>query len=287
MNSTEDTQARSQSWKKSFKTKLLVLGISLFLLGIAFDSFYYEPTHPKTEFHQFPTKKLKTGQKPLRVIHLSDLHIKTFGKTEQLIVQKVNQQKPDVIALTGDYVDDSQNLPALKKFLGALPSSALKFAVLGNIDHLIGVQPQEFEKIFSEFGFQLLLNSRVKLQIHSISICVIGFDDPSTGRYDLRAIENLSRSDFNLLLAHSPEIYHLIQKGKIDLVLSGHTHGGQIHIPGIPAFWLPRDTRKYGTGFYKKGKPVMYVNRGIGTSVLPARFLCPPETAVFDIVPAK
>lgn len=261
---------------------LLILG---FVFAFAFDAFYWEPAHPVAEFHRLKSGKYHSGFSPVRVIQISDLHLKKFSTREQRVLKIIDRLKPDIIVLTGDYIEGRFALDSFIKFLSLLPESATKIATMGNIDYIVGIDTKEFEKIFSKYNIKLLLNSDVKLKFGSLKICVIGFEDPSTGRYNLSAIQDLSPSEFNLLLAHSPEIFQLVKGRGVDLLLAGHTHGGQVRIPLIPAFWLPLDTRRYGTGFYENDGLLMYINRGIGTGYVPIRFLCRPEIAVFDILP--
>ncbi len=284
MNPRSPEQAPARTGKPRGKWILAAIIIFLLLGGAGLDGFFWEPNHPRAEIYQFPSWKRPKGEKPLRLIQISDLHLKEFGPREEGVVKIINDNHPDLILMTGDYLEQKSGMPAFKKFISLLPSSTLKVAVLGNLDHQVGISEPEWAQFFSASGVTLLINSRITLPFGSGQIRIIGFDDPSTGRYDLSAVKNLSAAEFNLLLAHSPEIYHLVQYRRIDLLLAGHTHGGQVRLPLIPPLWLPRDTRKYSSGFYRKGRVPMYVSRGIGTAILPVRFLCPPEVAIFIVL---
>ncbi len=260
--------------------------VLLLLAAIVFDAYYYEPNHPQVEAYPFPTAKWPEGQKPIRVAQLSDLHLSSYGKREQRVIRALNELNPEVVVMTGDYFGRKSYLPVMEKFLSQLPPAAIKIAVMGNVEHSLRIPPQAYEDLFARFQVQLLINSKVYLQMGKARICVVGLDDTSSGFYNPNLLHGLAPDDFNLVLAHSPEIFSLVRPNKtpnIDLILTGHTHGGQIRIPVLPAFWLPKDTDRYGRGFYRKYGVAMYLNRGIGTTVFPARFNCRPEIAVFEL----
>ena len=220
----------------------------------------------------------------MRVVQISDLHLKEFSAFEKSVAKKVNDLQPDILVMTGDYIESGDEVDDLKKFLGLLPSNCPKFAVLGNWDHWSGVKVKDFNQMFSRLRINLLDNSKVSLKPELGSICIIGVDDPTNGWQRLeKAAGNLSDKNFNLFLAHSPNIISDIKNLPIDLMLCGHTHGGQVRIPGIKPFWLPRKAEGYVSGFYQKNGKTMYVNRGIGTSVMPVSFLCRPEITAFNM----
>ena len=153
-----------------------------------------------------------------------------------------------------------------RKFLSALPGRSLKFACRGNTDIASGLSPAALREEFGRFGVEMLINSRVSAQLGEARIGVLGFDNTSDGRADFSLIPQLSPDDFNLVLMHSPEAFPVpaLRQSPVDLVLAGHTHGGQILIPGIPPYWVYPDIRRYLSGFYRRPGLTMYVTRGIG-----------------------
>ena len=112
---------------------------------------------------------------------------------------------------------------------------------------------------------------------------MVGLDDAATGSPDLEiALRGVPPDAFVIALFHSP-VYFDQLAARCPLALAGHTHGGQVRIPLVPAFWLPRGSGRYLAGWYRRDAAEMYVSRGIGTSVLPMRFLCRPELAFITV----
>jgi len=283
MNATAENPApkpgRHRQW-----LRLTVDSLALALLvAIVFDAYYYEPNHPQVEVYAFPTAKWPKGAKPVRVVQISDLHLTGFGKREQRAIAALRELNPEVRVKTGDFVGRREELPGLEKFLSQLPPVAIKLAVRGNADLALRMPADEYKNFFARFGVQLLINRKVYLSFGPEQICVIGLDDSSTGLADPKTLRDLDPADFNLMLVHSPEGFSSAVKKHVDLILVGHTHGGQIRIPGLRPFWLPKDTARYADGFYRSRGLVMYTNRGLGTTIFPARFNCRPEIAVFEL----
>jgi len=154
------------------------------------------------------------------------------------------------------------------------------FAVLGNHD------TELVKNYLTASGIRVLDNEHEKIFLGKDYIYLIGVDDPWTGRDDLaRAMEGTEKDGLKILLAHSPDIIDKAAKQKIDLVLVGHTHGGQVNIPFLGE--LIQSLLKYGQqytkGLFKIDSTYLYVNRGIGTSVFPIRFNCPPEITLIEL----
>jgi len=252
--------------------------------ALSFDSLYLENNWPEATFYKWPTKKWPAGLKPLRMMLLSDLHLKKFGAYERKILKMAAELRPELLVITGDFIESNDKFPELKSWLAGLPTNCPKFAVLGNWDHWSGVSVMEFDKTFAGYGIKLLDNSRVRLNSEYGNICIIGVDDPTNGwEKPEKAASQISGKEFNLFLAHSPNIISRLKGLPIDLLLCGHTHGGQVRIPGIKPFWLPRRCEGYVAGFYERDGIKMYVSKGLGNSVVPIRFLCRPEITVFEI----
>ena len=262
------------------------MGMGLAAAAFGFDSVYWENNHPEVTVHRWATEKWRKFYQPLRLVQISDLHLKGFSSFEKSVAKKVNELQPDILVMTGDYIESNDKFGELLEFLALLPQGCPKLAVLGNWDHWSGVKVKEFEKAFAGFGIELLDNSKKTLGYKFNHICIVGVDDPTNGWEKLdKAAGHLAERQFNLFLAHSPNIITSIEKLPIDLMLCGHTHGGQVKIPGFKPFWMPSKCEGYVAGFYTRGGKTMYVNRGIGNSVLPIRLGCRPEITVFEIEP--
>ncbi|MGB9703342.1 MAG: metallophosphoesterase [Candidatus Micrarchaeia archaeon] len=217
----------------------------------------------------------------LKILHITDLH---FGSTPPtiypIVLSKVKSIKPDIIVITGDLVSTNFSIPQAIEFVNSLSEIAPTFIVFGNWDHWVGLNVKDFnEKI------KILLNSNTFIPKNESKICIIGVDDPYSGYDNLEeAILNLNNCSIKILLAHSPQIVGKAA-GKVDLILAGHTHGGQICLPGFGALWvpLPNEYKNFVYGLFKVNSTYMFVSRGIGTRLLPLRFFSSPEIVLIEI----
>lgn len=218
----------------------------------------------------------------LKIAHLSDSHFPSashlvYGKA----VEGVKGFNPDYVFFTGDLVSSKAGLKDAEEFLSSLAEAAPLYLVWGNWDHsILGTEIEEARKSIEKIGAKLLANEAHKLEQ---GIWLLGVDDPYLGYDDLGKAEARAGEGIRLLLAHSPQIIGEAA-GRVSLVFAGHTHGGQVRLPFITPFVpLPPKYRKYIAGLYKVNSTYMYVNQGLGTSVLPIRFNCPPELTLYKL----
>ena len=247
-------------------------------------------------------KRLPESFRGLKIAHLSDLHSSPLVDREHLAqaVGLAMAEKPDLVVLTGDYIGhtlrtarnhvhefDPVYLDHLAETLSEAKAPMGTYAVLGNHDFWSGADVTErlchdFEK---RAGVPVLRNQNVTLSRGKDSIRLLGIDD-YWHSWDLReAMRRVPRESIKILLSHNPDINRrIIPAHKIDLVLSGHTHGGQINFPVIGApFKATRDPR-YLKGLVQDGDRQTYVTRGVGHLVVPIRFNCPPEVTLITLV---
>jgi uncharacterized protein len=254
--------------------------------AFSFDGFYWENNHFEITRYNWPTAKWPKTAKPLKLALISDLHLNSFGSYEKKVAATLCDLKPELLVMAGDYIEANDKFDELLEFLALLPKNCLKFAVLGNWDHWSGVKPKEWSTAFSKLGIELLDNENQTVNSLPGPLCIIGVDDPTNGWEKMdKAFAGISDKNFNLFLAHSPNVISKIADLPVDLLLCGHTHGGQVRVPGLKPFWLPKKCEGYIAGFYEKDGKHIYVNRGLGNSVIPIRFLCRPEITTFDICP--
>jgi predicted MPP superfamily phosphohydrolase len=190
--------------------------------------------------------------------------------------------QPDVIVVTGDSLAGyGGTYQECKEFYEKLHAPYGVWFVRGNWETDTPIRPARREREFYESaGVHLLLNSNVEVRP---GVWLIGLDDPTTGTVRLdTAFAGVPADGYKIALFHTPAFFDHIAS-RVNLVLAGHTHGGQVHIPFVRPFWLPNGSGHYLAGWYEKDGAKMYVNRGIGMSVLPIRFMCPPEVAFITI----
>jgi uncharacterized protein len=254
--------------------KFLFLFAAVAGLAVAVDSFLIEPyrievTHSSV---QAPLAR------PLKIAHLSDLHTSGLGRRELKLLSLLDAEHPDVIVITGDTVTWGHHYDDIRPLLSRLHAPLGVWLVRGNWEN---DYPLHNERAFySQLGIHFLLN-----EAHPIrpDIWLVGLDDPSKGMPNLDAtLSTVPQGAYVIAAFHAPAFFDNIA-GRVPLVLAGHTHGGQVRLPLVPVFWLPRGSGRFLEGWYAERGSKMYVSRGIGTTFLPIRFRCPPELAIITV----
>ena len=242
--------------------------------------FYVEPRWPSIERIEIPISNLPRGLRGLKIVCLSDFHLHPFTQIDLIeqIVSKVNEIEPDLVCLLGDYVfERADSIEELAPVLSHLQSGLGTFAVLGN--HDLWTDADVVRKGLEKAGIRVLINEREDFQLGGDTLTLVGLDDGWSGAPDLsNALEDTPVDTAVILMIHEPDFADLYaQDGRILLQLSGHTHGGQVRLPGIGAPFLPALGRKYDQGLYKIDEMWLYTTRGVGVIDPPARFNCRPE----------
>lgn len=262
----------------------------------AVDGFLVTPGRLETTFHVVggaagePAAGLaiRPGRRPIRIVQVSDLHIRGFGDFEQRVLDAVAALEPDLVVHTGDMLESPRGFAALREFLDRCPGVP-SFAIPGNWEYASGVPMPEFDRLCRSLGVEWLVNRSVVVEAGDTAVEITGLDDLRSGRPDCDAAASSSaRAPNRLLLAHCPAQRDRLGRSplaRVDLMLSGHTHGGQVAPLGLPLV-LPTGSGRYVWGWYGRGDPSgpppLYVSRGVGTSVIPVRLGARPELVVFD-----
>lgn len=227
------------------------------------------------------------------ICQLSDLHLESLRISPDNIRQTVMAQKPDLLVITGDIISTRTDLDKLDPYLDGLTAPYGKFVVMGNNDysHLSRTLFKRYLQQFKNLGWTPLLNDASFLP--SLNLWVIGIDDPATAHDEVDlAYQKVTSSQasatnppFRLVLAHSTDCLDDVARNGAELFLTGHTHGGQIRLPGLKP--LITNTYLGDLGFYEGYHVInqvpLYINSGIGESMLPLRFNVPPEIAFFTL----
>ena len=222
----------------------------------------------------------------LRIVQISDIHHGLFLPQEWLsdAIRQANRLNPDVIALTGDFVTYSRRMirPA-SKLLGKLRARYGVYAVLGN--HDFRVDPDAVTQALRNQHIEVLRNRHIPLRFGSKCIYLVGVDDYGYGADLRRAIRGVPQGAATVLLAHNPRVIRLASRHNVSLVLSGHTHGGQVNLPLLGTVYGRSPERlRYKIGWDRMGATQIYVSRGIGTIVLPWRLRCPAEITHLELL---
>ncbi|CAN5649203.1 hypothetical protein BH24ACI2_BH24ACI2_15300 [soil metagenome] len=229
-------------------------------------------------------KRLPKNLEGFRLVHLSDIHHSPFTAIGHIsrAVEISTRLKPDIFVLTGDYVShETAYIAPMAKVLGQLKSEFGTYACLGNHDHWTNAEM--VTDLMRQENINVLINEGFRFAARGASFWLAGVDDYMVGKTDLRsALRGSFPDEMKMLLAHNPIIAGRAARVEVDLVLSGHTHGGQIKIRNEEKRILPR--RKLKNGLYRRKDTQIYVTRGIGTVVLPVRYGCPPEISLIELI---
>ena len=243
-----------------------------------------EPFMLTIERREVFLRRLPRELEGFRIVQLSDLHLGPLTSGEQLrrAIEVANNLNPDIIALTGDYISHERQYAApCAEIVGRLRARCGVYAVLGNHDHW--TDAALITDLFRAEGIKVLVNEGMRFEKDGASFWLAGVDDTMVGLEDLPlALAGARRDEMKLLLAHNPIILRRAARAGVDLVLSGHTHGGQVTIRSErSASGRPR--RRLLKGLGRQGETQIYVTRGLGTVILPIRYGCPPEVSLLEL----
>ena len=249
------------------------------------------------EYFDLPLNGLSSALSQVSIVHLTDIHVGPFMPAEELAayVEAVNRLDPDIIALTGDFVSASlDEIAPCVNTLAGLKARYGIFACMGNHD-VYARADKELTRQFGQKGVRVLRNDATSLQIGNTTLNILGIDDLRWGKPDLsRALEIDKRKpgEMQLLLSHRPEIFPEAARKGLDVVLSGHYHGGQIKLASDPdSFSIARLITPYAEGLFHLSRrrlntsgpgtndAMLFVGRGVGITGLPIRINCPPQIA--------
>jgi len=275
--------------RRKIKKLFLILAFLIFLTVLLWYSFIFEPNNIQVEKINIAIENLPESFDGAKIVHLTDFHSKNFGEREKKVLEILEDINPDFIFITGDFIDyRTKDINSCQEFWRELSNQhqGKTFGVLGNHEHWIkSPDISAIKKLLEEGGISILNNENRKIFQGNKYIYLLGVDDPDSKKDDLpKAMIGAEENIPKILLAHSPDIVDNLRGEKVDLILVGHTHGGQIRIPFVKPFWVPTKNRgKYASGLFEIGNAILYVNRGIGMAALPVRFNCPPEIAVIEL----
>jgi len=277
---------------------LLVAALQLTITAILLYATWIEPFRIETTRIELHSPKLK-GHTPLRLLHITDLHVERITPREEKLLQLVEETAPDVVVLTGDYlnlsfVHDPQAQAEARRLLARLCDLAR-----GPVYAITGSPPVDFHDvvpaIFKDLPIIWLMDGAEELHINGHAARLVGLRCTFERDMDAPRLRHLLDSNpghlFTLLLYHSPDLMPEAVELGVDLYLCGHTHGGQIRLPLLGAlitssrFW-----KRYEMGRYEEGSTTLYVSRGLGMEGLGApraRFLAPPEVVLWTLVPSE
>ena len=275
--------------RKHRKKYLILAAVIAILVGFV----YCQNNLIQISHYTYQSEKIGDELAGTKIVQISDLHSKMFGKNGGKLIEKVEKESPNYIFLTGDFVDQNKtemNEEFVKKIVTLCPV----YYVTGNHEEGMGVEKcEEFTEKLSSLGVIVLSGDVVSL---GNNCHIIGVSDEQINRKQSKITESIAKiksdkkispDNLSILLAHEPQLFDAYVEADVDLVFSGHAHGGQFRVPffdiGLVApgqGFLP----KYTAGEYKQDNTTMYVSRGLGNSIIPVRIFNQPELVVVELV---
>lgn len=260
---------------------LILIGIVTILYAM-----FIEPDLLRVIHYDFPHSKIE-GQ-PIKVVQFSDTHIGDFFTIEELqkVVDKINEQEADLVLFTGDLMDDASvyqgSIEEIGTVLSNIQSKFGNYAVFGNRDYGGGAE-RFYEELMESAGFHVLLNNHETITVNGTTLSLFGADDALIGYYDAKqTMKGIEEGNFNLLLVHEPDLVDDFIDYPVDLVVAGHSHGGQVYIPFVGPLLTTTLAEKYVRGLYDINENLsLYVNTGIGNTRVPFRLFNVPQITVF------
>jgi predicted MPP superfamily phosphohydrolase len=243
------------------------------------------------------TEKIPPLFDNFKILQISDFHGKDFGSDQQYLVQLIRKCKPDIIVITGDLIDrDNYDDKASMELVNAAVKIAPVYYVTGNHEWQSGKYLSSLKSKLESAGVVVLSDENSKIKRGDEEISIVGIDDfTHTGWCEnkeisvssdvSKAMAGIPAKDFRIFLAHRPEMINVYAGSRSDLILSGHTHGGQVQIPYIGAIFAPDQGffPKYASGEYRIKDSTLIISKGIGNSLIPLRIFCNPEVVLVTL----
>lgn len=277
------------------KKKLITIIISAILIILAVWTVWGNVTVGVTHY-TVAGKRLPAAFDHYKIAVISDLHNAEFGENNSSLIYLIKKENPDMIAITGDLIDSGKtDIEIAENLVKKLVEIAPCYYVTGNHEAWIGGQYQELEEKLLDIGVDILNDRAVQLVKNNEIIQIAGLDEPDFTDRNSSIQESMLNvkignmnltEDYCVLLAHRPETFNVYASENIDLVLSGHAHGGQFRLPFIGGLIAPNQGffPKYDAGEYFENNTTMVVSRGIGNSIIPVRFNNRPEIVIVELI---
>lgn len=299
MNS-ENIRSNRKKYIKSALVLLIVIALLLFCS--------YQNRHLETTYYTYKAEQLGADLEGYRIVQISDLHNVKFGKNNQKLVDRIRECEPDMIVLTGDLVDSNHtNVDRAVQFVDEIVKICPVYYVTGN--HEYWLEKSEYDELMDGLvsaGVVILDNQVVEISRGDAKFRLVGLDDRSLADGTLEALlsdesirnnqaeqkeeiadnEDSGEKELTVVLAHEPQYLARYAGTGVDLVLSGHAHGGQFRLPFVGGIVAPDQgfLPEYTAGEYYMNGTKMIVSRGLGNSVIPVRLFNYPEIVCVDLV---
>lgn len=274
---------------------ILIFSAIILLIVLWICCLDYENTSLSVSRYEIVNKKIPQAFHGFKIIQISDFHNTRSKKLTNALWREIKKQNPDIIVFTGDFIDSYKtDIDGSVDFVKEIKDIAPAYFVTGNHEARIDGYAKLKDEL-TKNGVIILDDKAAVIQKGDAQFCLLGVDDPSMARGSFLSDEEIvdsalnnmeyDKNDYCVLLSHRPEIFPCYVRNEIDLVLTGHAHGGQIRIPFLGGLYAPNQGvfPKYTSGSFAEDETTMIVSRGIGNSLFPFRIHNRPELVVVTL----
>lgn len=247
----------------------------------------YQNKHLVVDNFIVQSEKISDDLNGFKIVQISDLHNANFGRDNDKLLTLIKIQNPDIVVITGDFVDSNHtNINKALEFAQKVQEICPTYYITGN--HEYWLDEKDLDILFSGLrarGITILENECVNIDKNNSSFILVGLDDRNLSDNTLAKILQDHKGEFTVVLAHEPQYISNYSREKVDLVLSGHAHGGQFRLPLIGGVVAPDQgfNPQYTDGEYKINDTTMIVSRGLGNSIIPVRLFNYPEIVCVEL----
>ena len=280
-------KSKKQKSRNTKKQKYIKLAITLSIVIVIILFCNFQNKHLETTHYTYAAEQLDADLEGYRIVQISDLHNAKFGKNNQKLVGRIRECEPDMIVLTGDLVDSNHtNVDRAVQFVDEIVKICPVYYVTGN--HEYWLEKSEYDELMDGLigaGVVILDDQVVEISMGDAKFRLVGLDDKSLADGTLEALLS-DEKELTVVLAHEPQYFARYAGTGVDLVLSGHAHGGQFRLPFVGGIVAPDQEflPEYTAGEYYMDGTEMIVSRGLGNSVIPARLFNYPEIVCVELV---
>ena len=280
-------KSKKQKSRNTKKQKYIKLAITLSIVIVIILFCNFQNKHLETTHYTYAAEQLDADLEGYRIVQISDLHNAKFGKNNQKLVGRIRECEPDMIVLTGDLVDSNHtNVDRAVQFVDEIVKICPVYYVTGN--HEYWLEKSEYDELMDGLigaGVVILDDQVVEISRGDAKFRLVGLADKSLADGTLEALLS-DEKEFTVVLAHEPQYLVRYADTGVDLVLSGHAHGGQFRLPFVGGIVAPDQgfLPEYTAGEYYMDGTEMIVSRGLGNSVIPARLFNYPEIVCVELV---
>lgn len=254
--------------------------------AIGADAFGYEAHRVLLSRHDVRVRGLPGSLDGLRIAQVTDVHFPGNQLAARAALEHLDRERPDIVILTGDMTESAGAMTQVRDFAAESRGSLATIAILGNWEYFAGVQGDASRAAYRQAGVRFLVNDATVVDVGGAPLTFVGLDDVVSGRPDIVvARRSVAPGSIEIWLVHAPIFAEQPPErvaARPVMLLAGHTHGGQIRLPLLPAV-KPVGAGRFLEGWYRDTFAPLYVSRGVGTTTIPARFRCPAELPIFTL----